>query len=131
MTVRSGGCGALIGAAAAVPTPSGEIMRRSFAVLAAAAAAVALGGCATIVENRVENALAEAGVPATMASCMAGEWADRLTISQIRGIQRFANNVRGEGTQLTPARLIAHARTWNDPQALQVVTVSAARCAFR
>ena len=106
-------------------------MSKALLALIAAAAAIALSGCNAVVENRVETALVEAGVPAGMAECMAPMWADRLSVEQIRGIQRFANNVREEGGQLTVGRLIDHARGWNDPEAMLVVTTSTTRCAFR
>ena len=100
------------------------------ALAPAAALLLALGGCARVVENRVEAALTEAGVPAGMASCMAERWAGRLSVGQIRGIQRFATAVRAEGRQLTIVSLIDHVRSWNDPEALLVVTSSTARCAL-
>lgn len=87
--------------------------------------------CATIVEQRVENELADAGVPIGIATCMAEIWAEDLSVNQIRGIGRFASSVRNEDRQLTVGRLITYVREWNDPQALGVVTTSAARCAFR
>ena len=105
-------------------------MRKSTTLWLGAAAGLSLCACTTIVENRVETALADAGVPAGVAECMAPRWANRLSINQIRGIQQFANNVRAEGEQLTVSRLVSHARSWNDPRALLVVTASAARCAF-
>lgn len=92
---------------------------------------ISLSSCNTVVENRVETALKDAGLSPGMAACMAPMWADRLSVSQIRGIQRFATDVRAEGRQLTVASLIDHARSWNDPEALLVVTSSAARCAIR
>jgi len=88
------------------------------------------GGCSAVVEDRVETGLTEAGVPAGMATCMADIWAEDLSVEQIRGISRFADSVREEGQRLTVGRLVEHAREWNDPQALGVVTSSAARCAF-
>ena len=88
-------------------------------------------GCSTVVEHRVETRLTDAGVPAGIASCMAEIWADDLSVEQIRGISRFANAVRDEEQTLTVGRLIDHVGEWNDPQALGVVTTSAARCAFR
>lgn len=95
-----------------------------------ASAFALLAGCAAVVENRVESALTEAGVPAPAAACMAGIWAERLTVGQLQGIQRFATGVRAEGRQLTLLGLIGHVRSWNDPEAALVVTTSAARCAF-
>lgn len=84
-----------------------------------------------MVENRVETELAEAGIPATTASCMAEIWARDLSSQQIKGIAQFANAVRDQERTLTIGNLIDHAREWNDPQALGVVTTSAARCALR
>ena len=95
-----------------------------------AAAALTLAGCQTVVSERVEDSLIEAGVPSGMATCMGDIWADDLSIGQIRGIQRFANGVKAEGRRLTARSLIAHAREWNDLEALAVVTTSTARCAF-
>ena len=92
--------------------------------------AMLLAACSTVVEERVESGLADAGVPVSMASCMAGIWADELSVEQIRGISRFASQVRAERQTLTVGRLIDHVRDWNDPQALGVVTTSAARCAL-
>ena len=92
--------------------------------------ALMAAGCSTMAEQRVEDGLAEAGLPAAMASCMAEVWADELSVEQIRGIARFADAVREEEDALTVGRLVDHVREWNDPQALGVVTTSAARCAL-
>lgn len=87
-------------------------------------------GCSAVVEQRVEAGLAEAGLPAAMASCMAEIWADDLSVDQIREISRFADAVREDDRTLTVGSLIGHVREWNDPEALGVVTSSAARCAI-
>ncbi|MET1753978.1 hypothetical protein ABVV53_00645 [Novosphingobium sp. RD2P27] len=97
---------------------------------ALAICALSLASCAAVVGDRVESALIDAGVPPAMAECMAPQWADRLSVSQIRGIQRFAKDVRADGRSLTAGRLLEHARTWNDPEALMVVASSAAQCTF-
>lgn len=100
-------------------------------IIALLAACTTLSACATVVENRVESGLVDAGVSPSMAKCMAEIWADDLSVSQIRGISRFADAVREEGGGLTVGRLIGHVRQWNDAEALGVVTSSAARCAIR
>ena len=108
-------------------------IRRSALSKAAGAFGLALfaTACATVVEDRVETGLVDAGIPADIASCMAPIWTDELSTGQIRGISRFASSVRAEEERLTVGRLIDHVREWNDPQALGVITTSAARCAFR
>ena len=105
-------------------------MRPQVLAVIAGCALPLLGGCSAVVENRVETGLAEAGVPAGIAGCMAEIWAEDLSVEQIRDIRDFAGEVRGDQERLTVGRLIGHVREWNDPQALGVVTSSAARCAF-
>jgi hypothetical protein len=95
-----------------------------------ASSVVLAAGCTAVVENRVESALTRAGVPAAPAACMAAIWAERLSVAQLQRVQRFATDIRAEGRQLTLLGLIGHVRSWNDPQAMLVVTTSAARCAF-
>ena len=93
-------------------------------------ASLLLASCQTIVSNRVEDALAEAGVPRGMADCMGDIWADDLSVGQIRGISDFADRVKADGKRLTAPRLVGHVREWGDAEALAVVTYSTARCAF-
>lgn len=104
---------------------------QSVTIYACCAIALVTTGCATIKEQRIETELTEAGIPANASRCMAEIWADELSTDQIRGIGRFANAVRDDGRTLTLGSLIEHVREWNDAQAAQVVTTSAARCAFR
>src|SRR5690349_10350914 len=97
-------------------------MRQLSAMLGLAAL---LGGCTAVVEDRVETRLADAGVPAGMAACMAEIWASELSVAQIKRIGEFASRVKAERATLTVPRLIDQVREWNDPQALGVVTSSA------
>ncbi|RPF71824.1 hypothetical protein [Aurantiacibacter spongiae] len=71
-------------------------MSRRFSRLAALFALL-LGGCETIIKNRVETALVDAGLPSGMANCMSEIWADDLSVSQIKGISDFADAVKDEG----------------------------------
>lgn len=100
------------------------------ALMASAILTPLAAGCSAAVEQRVETGLAEAGLPPAMASCMAEIWADDLSVDQIREISRFADAVRDDDEALTVGRLVDHVRAWNDPEALAVVTASAARCAL-
>jgi hypothetical protein len=103
---------------------------RTRALIACCALLPLASACATVAEQRVEAGLAEAGVPLGIATCMADIWAEELSISQIRRISRFADAVRDRDSRLTVGRLVTHVREWNDPEAMAVVTGSAARCAF-
>ena len=107
-------------------------MRSQTRALVACCALLPLAAaCATVAEQRVEAGLAEAGVPRGVATCMADIWAEELSIQQIRRISRFADSVRDKDSRLTVGRLVNHVREWNDPEAMAVVTASAARCAFK
>ena len=106
------------------------IRRFDYATISLCPAALLLASCQTIVSNRVEDSLAEAGVPRGMADCMGNIWADDLSVDQIRGISEFAGRVKADGRRLTASRLLGHAREWGDAEALAVVTYSTARCAF-
>ena len=98
---------------------------------AIAALTLLCAACSNVAEQRVETGLVEAGVPQGLASCMATDWADKLSVDQIREIARLAETVRAEQETLTVPRLIMHVRSWNDLEALAVVTSSATRCAFQ
>ncbi len=109
---------------------AGMRLKAGAAITVAACTALMAAGCSTIVEQRVDDRLVEAGLPTAMASCMAEIWTDELSVEQIRGIARFADAVREDGDRVTVGRLVDHASEWNDPRALGVVTTSAARCAL-
>ena len=114
----------------AVGSSKGTMMHSRTFALAASCALLPLAGCATVAEQRVEAGPAEAGVPLGIATCMADIWAEELSIQQIRRISRFADAVRDKDSRLTIPRLVGHVRDWNDPEAMAVVSASAARCAF-
>jgi hypothetical protein len=94
---------------------------------------LALAGCAQPLEGRVAARLYEAGLPHSMADCMAKRWVDRLNVFQLRKIQRLTDGLKRERAQsrLTPLRLIERVRAMNDPEILEVVSTSTARCALK
>jgi hypothetical protein len=104
-------------------------MRMSLLTLLAAGSVLA-SGCSAIVTDRVAAGLIEAGLPERMAHCMAPIWAERLSVRQIRRISQLGAEVRADGGSLTAFGLIDRVRRMNDPEAVQVVTSSAARCAL-
>lgn len=94
------------------------------------AAALLMAGCAQPFEGRVAQQLNEAGLPRGMADCMAGIWVERLNVLQLRKIQRLSGDLRAEGRNLTVGGFISRVRALDDPEIVQVVTGSAARCAL-
>jgi hypothetical protein len=86
-------------------------------------AALAGAGCVErIAESRVRSALVGAGLPQAAAECMAGRMVDRLTIAQLRKLERL----QGENRSLTD--YLAAVRRVDDPQAVAVTASSAALC---
>ena len=90
--------------------------------------ALLLTGCVSrIAESRVRAALIANGLPARTADCMAERMVDRLSIGQLRKLERL----RGLGESRTPMAFVAKVRSVGDSEALAVVTSSAAVCALR
>ena len=103
--------------------------------------AIVLGGGAYIVlmddgvleqvtAARVEQALLDNRVPPPMASCMGERLADRLSISQLRALER-ARPQEGESTlPLSTGRAMARLRRIDDREAVEQVVLSAGSCGF-
>ena len=80
-----------------------------------------------IAENQVRAALIANGLAPKYADCMADRLVDRLSIGQLRKLERL----QGLGQTRTPVAFVAKVRSINDSEALAVVTSSAAVCALR
>ena len=103
--------------------------------------AIALGGGAYVVlkddgvleqvtASRVEQALLDNRVPAPMAACMGPRLADRLSIGQLRALER-AKPQEGETTvPLSTGEAMARLRRIEDREAVEQVVVSAGTCGF-
>ena len=95
-------------------------MRRVLVVVALLAAT----GCVQkIAESRVRSALLDAGLSQRNAQCMAGRMVDRLSIAQLRKLERLS----GEKRSLTD--YVVAVRRVGDAEALAVTASSAALCA--
>lgn len=94
---------------------------------------LAIAGCAQPFEGRIANRLNEAGLSRPMAECMAGRWVDRLSVFQLRKIQSLTEDLKRERSagRLTVVRLIDRVRALDDPEIVEVVSTSAARCALK
>lgn len=87
-----------------------------------------LTGCVSrIAESRVRAALIANGLAPRYADCMAARMVDRLSIGQLRKLERL----QGLGQTRTPVAFVAKVRSVGDSEALAVVTSSAAVCALR
>ena len=87
-------------------------------------ALLAGSGCVQqIKESRVKSALTEGGLSEPLAACMAHRMASKLTIRQLRSLQKV-NATRGR----TISQFIAALRQNGDADAVEVTVSSAALC---
>ena len=95
-------------------------MRRAALLIALLAAS----GCVQqIKESRVRSALTEGGLSEPLAACMAHRMAAKLTIRQLRSLQKV-NATRGR----TISEFVAALRQNGDADAVEVTLSSAALC---
>ena len=106
------------------------MMARRLGIGAMMAAALALTACATP-ETRVRNGLIQAGLSRPMASCMARRMVDRLSLTQLRQLDRLSTLRDANPRELTAEQFLHRARALGDPETLAVMTSSAGICALR
>ncbi|MEO6718544.1 MAG: hypothetical protein ABIM50_15015 [Novosphingobium sp.] len=95
-------------------------MPRALLILAVLAAS----GCVQqIKESRVRSALTEGGLSEPLAACMAHRMASKLTIRQLRSLQKI-NATRGR----TISEFVRALRQNGDADAVEVTVSSAALC---
>ena len=83
----------------------------------------ATGGCISrIAESRVRSALLDAGLSQRNADCMAARMVDRLSISQLRKLERL------QGEKRSLSDYVAAVRRVGDSEAIAVTASSAALC---
>lgn len=100
---------------------------RSVSILLSAA--FALGACASP-QSRVETALVQAGVRASMATCMARRITDRLSIAQLQKLSRVRGEPGEKVGDLSISEVLARVNRIDDPEVVSVVTTSGAACAL-
>jgi hypothetical protein len=87
-------------------------------------------GCSQAFEGRIAERLDEAGLSRPMSECMAERWVKRLSLFQLRRIEKLAGDLKAEAENLTVAGLIRHVREMDDPEIVEVVTRSTVVCAL-
>lgn len=94
---------------------------------------LALVACAQPFEGRVATRLAEAGLSRPIADCMAKRWVDRLNLLQLQKISSLSEDLSRERSRgrLTVTGFVERVRAVNDAEVFQVVSTSAAACAFK
>ncbi|MCH2487012.1 MAG: hypothetical protein MK010_04620 [Erythrobacter sp.] len=93
------------------------------------APALLLAGCVqTIAESRVQSALTEAGLSQRVSDCMAGRMVDRLSIEQLKKLERLKTRA-SEREPVTVRDYLARVARVGDAEVVGVTSSSAALCA--
>ena len=101
-------------------------MRRVFLPLIGS---LALAGCVqAIAESRVRSALSEAGLNDRVSDCMAGRMVDRLTIEQLKKLERLKTRA-DERDPVTVSDYLSRVARVGDAEVVGVTSSSAALCA--
>ena len=110
-------------------------MRKLFLVIlliaAAAGAAYFLGAFDRVTEGRVRTALVEAGVPDGLADCMAPRMVDRLSLNQLRKLERLGAQEGEFPTPLSAGEALDRIRRVDDSEAVQVMAAAAGGCVMK
>ena len=88
------------------------------------------GGLQGTVEDRLEEESVARGLPQPMAGCLAGRMAERLSVSQLRKLERLEAEEGEADIPLGVVELLERIRRVDDPEVVEVAASSAAFCAF-
>lgn len=83
-----------------------------------------------VTANRIEQALLDNRVPPPMASCMGERLADRLSISQLRALERAKAQDGESKVPLSTGEAMTRLRRIEDREAVEQVVVTAGGCGF-
>lgn len=91
--------------------------------------ALLLTGCfEKVAESRVKAALVGAGLSESNAACMAGRMVDRLSIGQLRSLEKLRKRAGETGKDITIGEYVSRVRKAADAEAIAVTVSSAALC---
>lgn len=88
----------------------------------------ALSGCASLAKPSVRSALVDVGVRPVIADCMAARMIDRLSLKQLRKLQRLKGAPGEKTADLTAAEVIARVNRIDDPEVVAVTASAGAVC---
>jgi hypothetical protein len=88
------------------------------------------GGGQRVTAARIESALLANGIPQRQAACMGRDMAERLSIAQLRKLERLEAREGETAMPRTPGEFLARLRRVDDPEAIRVTVRSAALCSL-
>jgi hypothetical protein len=83
-----------------------------------------------VTQARIETALIQTGAPPEFAACMAGRMVDRLSLNQLRKLERIRADDGESVIPLSPGQVLERIRRVDDPEAIEITTRAAAGCAL-
>ena len=83
-----------------------------------------------VTEERVEAALLDNRFPEPLAACMAPRLVDRLSISQLRTLERLAPEVGESQIPLSVGQAMARVRRVDDREAVETLVTVGGGCGF-
>jgi hypothetical protein len=96
---------------------------RRYVLLMATLIVLGTSGCVSkLAYGRVKSALVESGLSESNAACMANRMTDKLSIGQLRKLQRLKGEKRSIGEYVAAVRRVG------DADAIEVTLSSAALC---
>ena len=88
------------------------------------------GGFERVTAGRIENALVERGIPQPVAACMGTRLSERLSLAQLRELERLGEREREAGLPTSTVEFLERMRSVEDAELIEVVGTSAAICSF-
>lgn len=92
------------------------------------AVAAALSGCSGLAKPSVRTALIEAGARPQVADCMAERMTDRLSIAQLRKLERVKAAPGEKTSNLSALDIIERVNRIGDPEVVSVTMSAGAVC---
>ncbi len=99
-------------------------------IAAGVGAAYYFGAFDRVTERRVERALTDAGVSPEMAECMALKMVDRLTLPQLKKLERLGPEEGEDVVPLSGREALTRLERVEDREALEVLVRAGGSCAF-
>lgn len=99
-------------------------------IAAGVGAAYYFGAFDRVTESRVENALLDAGVSLEMAECMAPKMVDRLSLVQLRKLERLGAQEGETSIPLSGREALVRLERVEDREALETLVRAGGSCAF-
>jgi hypothetical protein len=99
--------------------------------LSIATAALLFVGCTTTKQAQVRTALTDAGLPPSVAACMAEPMGEELSVNQLKSLQRVAKLAKTAPADLTQRQVMDLLQRELDPQTVGVVLRAGVGCFLR